>query len=295
MTELVSLAISVDEAKVITERIRNNLSDVRKDLLLMWQTEAWRQLDYNSWHEYLTAEFTHHHSYLRRQTHAALLESQLADDGSMIGQHIESHMRPLIEILPDEELRIDAYWTVQDRYPDPVARDYELVAKEVALMNGPYAILKTRFRAGYIGIVDAYAISQELTGYTFTDDNHLITVASNCNDPALVRDISRLYEAQTDTWQEILVTNCIPAYDEPIPLRRATAANLRAWLDVTSAEHRAAAIEGSREYYARRAQLINELIDALGKYHSYLPEPIIEAYERYIELQTEGGDKDGTD
>lgn len=290
--------MTAEEAKVVTERIRNNLNDVRKDLLYMWQTQGWNLLGYESWHQYLTNEFTHHHSYLRRQTHAALLEAQLADDGSLIGAHIESHMRPLVEILDDDALRIEAYWAVQDRFADPVAKDYELVAKEVALMHSPYAILKTRYRDGQIGIIDAYAVGVVLDDYNFYQDAEFVTIGSYCNDPNLVAALAKLYEAQTDTWQEVLITNCIPSYDEPIPLRRATAANLRAWLDVTSAEHRAAAIEQNKDYYIERRALTEKILNLLSesRHLLILPESVVdklfEYADRIFELDMKkGGDE----
>lgn len=244
--------VGAEEARQITERIRNNVESLRQDLLLMYTREGWRALGYSSWHEYLTKEFDIHHSYLRRQTAAALLEDNA---GSPIGENKESHLRPIIETFPDSQQQAEVYRLAVEAGAE-TAIDFRRIAQEQWVKQNN-RLLWERLRFGTIAPSDAYKIARLSLHY----DADMYELAGECSDPELVVVMAALQKRGGNTWEEILYSRCIPAFPEQIPLARATASNLLAWLDMASAEHKATNGEKKREYWAKRDEIVQRILD----------------------------------
>lgn len=269
MTEIVLTVppMNLEEAEQATAAIKRSVEDIRMLLFNVYTRRGWAAMGYESWHAYLTTEFQHHHhSYLRRQTHAALLEASV--DPGLVGTHPESHMRPLIDILETDEERLEAYAMVDD-HDEATAADFYRAAKYVYVNNRAPGSLGLRLVHGEIAINDAYDIMklcERIEAHPPAgkagESVYFTALAFMCNSPKLVEMLSQL-DVHGDTWEAILASRTIPAFPDPIPIEEATAATLMAWLDVASAEHRAAAVEQNRELYERRTAIIDEILDFL--------------------------------
>jgi hypothetical protein len=257
-----SIELSVmgaEEARTRTDAIKDGVARIRRDLMAMFVRQGWKALGYSSWHEYLVTEFPDtNHSYLRRQTHAALLEDKL---GLQVGKSKEAHLRPLTETLGDDTgAKALAYYLVLDRDESPMARDFQRAAWEVYVFTRGIPRIRERMEEGELSPKVAYQINKLIEN---EDREDLAYVAAECSDPDLVPILQRLKEAGSATWDEILRSGTIPAFPNPIYISKATAHNLIAWLDVSSAEHQARAIEERREFYDARKTATDELVVAV--------------------------------
>lgn len=238
-TEIVPINMDYEEARERTDSIRNSVSLIRLNLLHIFTRQGWRSLGYNSWHIYLVEEFPDtHQSYLRRQTKSALLEAKLADGDEMVGTTKESHLRPLTETLPDDSQRVLAYHLTLSRVSNPKAKDFQTSAWEVSVMYSSFTTLKDRLSAGEISTSAAYHIAKQIED----KPDEIVFIGERVSDPDIVPIISRLYKQKSDTWQEILLSQTIPAFPDPLPIGQATATQLTSWLNLASAEHKAVAI-----------------------------------------------------
>jgi hypothetical protein len=232
------------EARFRTEAIRGSVSQIREHLLAVYTRKGWHSLGYSSWGEYLSQEFQQSTSYLRRQTHAALLESALSDDDELVGTHREAHLRPLNEMLGDDDsAKALAYYLTLDRADEPTAQDFRRIAAEVYVQKNGDARIKERFNAGSLGVLDAYKLCKWAKQFEKSRDYDLLVVSRECSDADLIPIFIRLKKAGSETWDEIYLSGAMPALPEPIPLHKATTHSLLAWLDVASAEHRAVAMQ----------------------------------------------------
>ena len=270
-------SITKEDARIITDKIREGINNIRQNLLYMYTTEGWRALGYHSWHEYLVNEFDTHHSYLRRQTSAALLESGLSDDGSLIGKHRESHMRQIIDVLDDDELRKEAYWYAERLIGDskPKATHYKVAAKMVYLREYSPK-LHERVESGELSVDTAYCICKVSEEAYALDDMLAYSIVLDCSDCDLAKSIVRDLDKSSELWLEIALSRCIPAFPEPVPIGKATIHNLLAWMSIDSAERRATIIEVNRAYYQRRNELHKSLYEACVKHIGELPGDIVE-------------------
>ena len=135
-------------------------------------------------------------------------------------------------------------------------------------------------RVGEISPMAAHKICKEIEG----QPGALIRVASECGDPDIVPIIKRLFYDGSDTWIEIASTMHVPSVDEQIPLNRASASNLLAYLNIASNEHRAMSIANNGEYYAALRTATDRVIEQARR------EPhigLIEALEDYDALVRE--------
>jgi hypothetical protein len=251
--------IHEEEARAIIRTIRTSMEATRLLLVRLYTGKAWLALGYNSFHELLLEEFPEmHHTHLRRLTNAGLLEQRA---GVEIGSTPESHIRPLLAILPDEEAQIEAYDFAKEQHAS-TAKDYERAAYEAYVYTYAGEVLKERTVRGELSPRQAYLIQKELDEVTSYDVQQ---IGSLVTDHELIPIFARLAARQSETWMEILVSKCIPAYPEPIPLARATSANLLAWLDEASAEHRAVARLSRQEWYKKRDEVIQSLVQTAWK------------------------------
>lgn len=255
--------MGADEARIITQAIREQVDSIRRLLLEMFNREGWKVLGYASWQQYLENEFTNvSPSYLRRHTHVALIEAAIQEDGSLVGTHRESQLRPLVEILTDDmDAKVRAYHRAIAADFEPTAKDFRRAAIEVYIQDNGNDAIRERLRNGTISAEDAYKIDRTLND---VDNLDLYNVLVQCSDPELLPILKRLHKENTDTWQEISLSYTIPSYPEPIPLHRATANNLLAWLNEASAEHRAIARGDNKTKCERIATAARELISVLS-------------------------------
>jgi len=277
------MSITKERAGELTMLIRQHVQHVRVYLYEMYASEGWRVLGYNSWRDYLTQEFSEiSYSYLTRQTKAALLEAKV---GVEIGTHKEGHLRPITEGL-DDDAALEAYRRINFD-GSPRAKEVEGVVANVKVMRSPYNGLKFNVRQGLVSsIVGAQILSmlEEIT------DTELISVAERVSDPDLIPILVRLAKQKSDTWDEIRNSLTIPAFPDPIPLVKANAANLLAWLDVASAEHRAMGRVERQAYYDRLNAATNALVDmmyALSEGSDFDRDKVVELVEAHKEAANE--------
>ena len=247
------------EARSCIDRVKHNLSSVRSDLLELYERQGWLALGYTSMRECLMSEFEESPSHLYRQVSAGLLERELE---SPIGDNRESHLRPLIRILEATEDRKAAYefvvTTTRSDCKDfmGAAADFQRAAYEVHVSRHAVDDLAKRMRAGEISPMAAYHIARELHNM----DDAFVRVAAYCSDPDLVPILKRLYYDGSETWSEITATMHIPSVDSQIPIDKAAASNLLAYLNIASNEHRAASIASNGEFYARLREATDAII-----------------------------------
>jgi hypothetical protein len=261
--------MELEEAEAITARIRDSVDNIRSMLLKVYTRNGWQVMGYASFHEYLTEEFKdHHHSYLRRHTHAALLEQSLDSDGHLVGTHPESHLRPLLELLDDDEQRMRAYWMVSEFTEEPTASVYYRAAKTVYMEDNGNDVLVARMSNGDLSINAAYDIQKVLETH-HDSDPAFDTIASLCSDVELVKILASMNK-RSETWEEIRASLCVGSFPDPTPLEKATSATLIAWRDVASAEQRAVWVAENEERYDARRFALNDMVNLL------LEESIIE-------------------
>jgi hypothetical protein len=251
--------IHEDEARAIIRTIRTSMEATRLLLVRLYTGKAWLTLGYNSFHELLIAEFPEmHHTHLRRLTNAGLLEQRVGVD---VGSTPEAHLRPLLQIIPDDDLQVEAYEFAQERAA-ATTKDYERTALETYVYTYADEPIKVRMYRGELSPRQAYDIQKALEKETSFDVH---TIGSLVTDHELIPIFSRLAARQSETWTEIMLSKCIPAYPDPIPLAKATAANLLAWLDEASAEHRAVARLSRQEWYKQRDEALQALVHTAWK------------------------------
>lgn len=242
--------MTADEARSVVRRINHHLASARDLLLDLYQREGWRVLGYDSWEECVKEEFGKSRSYLYRQLAAGRLEKALS---LPVGGSPESHMRPLIEILDEDEDRERAY-VVATSNGSVTAESFRKAAWETwVLTQMKGSTLAARLEAGEIGAKQAFLIGKMCRGGG--------EVIQMCNDPELARALLEIKEKRSALWDEINATMCIPTIDGQIPLPDATYANLRAFLVLDSAEHRARHVENNRAFYDRVGKIEEEIID----------------------------------
>lgn len=242
--------MTADEARSVVRRINHHLSSARDLLLDLYQREGWRALGYGSWEECVKEEFGKSRSYLYRQLAAGRLEKALS---LPVGDSPESHMRPLIEILDDDADRERAYFSATNN-GSVTAESFRKAAWETwVLSNMKGSVIAARLEAGEVGAKQAFLI-----GKMCQNGSNVIQM---CNDPELARALLEVKENRKALWEEIDRTLCIPTIDGQIPLPDATYANLRAYLVIDSAEHRARHVENNRAYYDKVGEIEEEIID----------------------------------
>lgn len=241
------------EARECLNKIRESLTSARVELVRLYDLEGWKALGYDSWRECVTEEFGASASYLYRQLASARLERTLALEP---GTHRESHLRPLIDILDNDHDREMAYAIAMSRGDDLSATDFRAAACWLYVQRHAPSAMRRRMETGSLSPINAYSILSTAA----SSPPELSRVLLECVDIELVPMLRNMYYENTDTWQEIEATMCIPGVEEQIPLSKATAPSLRAWLDISSNEHRAAAIERNRERYDMMKDLVASII-----------------------------------
>ena len=241
---------SADEARQTIDQIKESITNTRKLLIDFYEREGWKSLGYLTFELCIEVEFAKSVSYIYRQLWAGLTEKRLPI--GEVGDNKESHLRKLSTILGKNDEQIERAWITAMAISDtPTADVFDHAAKLVWVQdNCDLPTVRTRMINGHITPDSAYKITKSLVGKP--DD--LVNVCQQVRDPALLPMLYRIYHEDSDTWQEIALTNHIPSVDDQIPIDEASPQNLKAWLIVSSNEHRAAAIEENRKRY----QLIRE-------------------------------------
>ena len=262
-----------DEARALVEEIRSHLLNARAKLLLLYERQGWLSLGYTSWAECVEQEFGKSRSYLYRQLAAAQIEKGV---GAPVGEHLESHMRAIGEVLSDDEDRKVAYESGLARGAN-TALEWSRVAMEVWLERNlpPTSPVIARLRSGEMGARAAYEIGRVvvLLREQPVVDEALVMAVEQCTDPDLAHGLVTVYNNIPALWAEIVATGCVPSIDDgQTPISKATARQLQAYLTIDSAERRAVAVESAREYYDERQRLTTAVLDAARRMCRDYPE-----------------------
>jgi hypothetical protein len=208
-------------------------------LVEMFTRDGWKALGYSNWGEYLSVEFPEKSlAYMRRLANAGLIEQRM---GLPIGSTPESHIRPLYECLTNENEIAEAFEIAQERYTTPTGREYELVAKEMWVQRHAPTRLARRHERGQISPLAAFTLgrlykraNEQLRGTWGEIVPELITRMS---DPELAEMMFSLPDRELLV--EISNAGGIPTFEGYVPLDKATAATLQAWLVIDSVERKA--------------------------------------------------------
>lgn len=270
MTSLSNSIMDSQTARRLTEQIKDTTNHIRSLLLSIYVSNGWASLGYNSWHEYLTSEFDTNHTYLRRQTHAALLEAELSDNNELVGLHKESHLRAILETLPNGDeyigLRALAFYITHDRHESPQTKDFIKSAREVYVLQFGDERIKDRFANGELSANSAYEITKYMER---GGSSEMLDVMKNISDPNMIPVLIRLEKNGSDTWEEISASKTVPGFPDPIPLAKATESNLMAWLDMASAEHIAISREQRRPYWDERNKIVDDLLNCIRESRTF--------------------------
>ena len=243
------------EARVTLTKIKESIANTRILIVNFYEREGWKSLHYSSFESCINVEFGRSVSYVYRQLWAGLTEKRLPI--GEIGDNKESHLRKLSIILGENDDQIERAWIMaMSMSENPTANVFDQAAKSIWVTDHcELPAVKERMSMGRITPDSAYKIAQSLSG----KPSELVSVCQEVQDPALLPMLYRIYHEDSDTWQEIALTRHIPSVDEQIPIGEASPQNLRAWLIVSSNEHRAVAIEENRA----RFKYIRECTEAV--------------------------------
>lgn len=251
----VIVLLTRDEAAETIAAIKESIVNTRKLIVNFYQREGWKSLGYDSFESCIETEFGQSVSYVYRQLSAGLTEMRLPI--GEIGDNRESHLR-MLSILDGDD-QIQQAWQLAQAISDkPTALVFDQAAKTVWVNeNCSLPLIKQRMLSGQITPSNAY----QITKYLNDKPVDMIGVGQNVSDPALLPMLYRLYNEDSDTWQEISLTKHIPSVDEQIPIDQASPQNLRAYLVIASNEHRAIAIEENRKRFSEIRRLTDSIID----------------------------------
>lgn len=274
--------MSREEALALTNRIKASVSSIRHMLYEIFTRRGWESMGYESYAEYLKDQFDVSTSYLRRQTNAALLEAEL---GLEIDSMRESQCRAIIETLERKIDQARAYHLTHARVDNPTAQDYQVSAWMV-YVDSANDYVKGRMLSGELSPKTAFAINKRLEEYErLEDDSGLSSLIVDVTDIELIPMLERLaWRSQpSETWVEILLSRTIPAFPEPIPLSKASASNLRAWLDYASTEHMLKAGNDRRNKYVELDELVARIISLAEKVVSVVDNGLAKELQELID------------
>jgi len=251
----VVVLLTRDEATQTIAAIKESIVNTRKLIVNFYQREGWKSLGYDSFESCIEIEFGKSVSYVYRQLSAGLTEMRLPI--GEIGDNRESHLRKL-SILDNDD-QIQQAWQLAQAISDkPTALVFDQAAKTVWINeNCTLPSIKQRMLSGHLTPSNAYKI----TKYLDDKPSDMIGVGQNVSDPKLLPMLYRLRNEDSDTWQEISLTQHIPSVDEQIPIDQASPQNLRAYLVIASNEHRAIAIEENRARFSEIRRLTDLIIN----------------------------------
>lgn len=248
--------MSEAEARETVEQIREGVVRIRQLLLDLHDREGWRALGYASWKDCIAGEFTFSISYAYR-----LLSAERVGIEAGVSDMPESHARALSSVgLNQEEIQefAEDYQEIGSRFFTAV--EVKNIAKNIYLKRHPD--LFEQVNNGELAVVPAYEIARAVES---APDDRKESVAL-CRDPELALAIAQA--KKSELLDEILGSQSIPSYSDYIPLQKATLANLTAWEDVTSAEHRAVHVEQNREFYDSLRDLTHLVIQLVNKMYN---------------------------
>jgi hypothetical protein len=252
-TEVVVITpMTKEEAMVCVDKIKAGLSSVREHLLDLHERMGWKALGYDSFRACAVGELGTSSSHAYRELAAGKMERQM---NLPVGESKESHLRVLGMILTELPDIQRAYELAISANDNPTAHHFLSAAHIVYVQEHGHERVWSNLSNSRISAQKAHMICMSIKA---SDDKQFIDVVSRCTDPSLIPLLSRLHKEDSETWQEIVATKCIPGLDEQVPLQDAVLSNLKAWLSVASTEHRAMSIAASQRYY----ELLNEA--ALG-------------------------------
>lgn len=264
MKELQVVVMTKEEAEECVTEIRHASHRMRELLVDLYERDGWKALGYESFADCAQQEFDASVAYMYRQLAVGELEKRLPIGD--IGDNRESHLRPLITTLKDDDMRVEAWNLAYAMEKSPTASTFQNAAYTVAMSNmvEELPILVGRMKAGDVSPRSAYSIAQIISGDSVSEE--LKYVCSHITDPALAPMLRRISYEDSDTWAEILATGCIPTVvGEQTPIGEANAQTLKSYLDVASNEHRAAAVASRKDYWDMLNAAIDHVIDEARK------------------------------
>ena len=268
------------EARTTLTKIKESIANTRILVVDFYEREGWKSLHYDSFESCINVEFGKSVSYVYRQLWAGLTEKRLPI--GEIGDNRESHLRKLSVILGDNDDQIERAWIMAMSISEnPTAETFDHAAKLIWVNDHcVLPVVKERMANGYITPSSAYTISKSLDGKPYD----LTNVCQEVQDPAMLPMLYRIYHEDSETWQEIALTKHIPSVDEQIPIGEASPQNLRAWLVVSSNEHRAVAIEENRARFNHIRECTEAVISEARHVAEKYPElsTAIEEYDSAI-------------
>jgi hypothetical protein len=280
---IATVVMTKEEAETCVSEIRSMSHKLRELLVTLYEREGWKALGYESFADCAKQEFGNSAAYMYRQLASGTLEKRLPIGD--IGDNKESHLRPLITILKDDDMREEAWHLAHALTHEPTAKTFEGAAYTVLVssMEDDLPMLVHRMRHGEVSSHAAYSIA--LIARDKPDDfKH---VCSAISDPSLAPMLRRVYYDNSDTWAEILATGCIPsATGDQVPLGLANAQSLKAYLYVASDEHRVASIEKNRGKWNIVQGAADNVIAEARKARA-CSEPLSKAIEKYDEASKE--------
>lgn len=250
----------------ITDAISATMDDTRALLMFVYANEGWSYLGYESFEDYLKAEFDTHHSHLRRILNAGLVELSLRLE---VGSHPESHMRILSEYLTTQEQRERAYDLVQTLHGKPEAKHYKQACWRVLVEDSGHPRIRQRMLDEEISPEVAHElqvlVEQLADDYKDGDDTTAILsqVIVECSDYMLADmlvDLVTSHHPQAHILVEICKTHYIPSFPDAIHISNATLKTLEDYLVIDSAEARARYVEKNRAHYDALRQLYNSIV-----------------------------------
>ena len=119
------------EARMLVQKIRDNLNSLADDLWELKNREGWKALGYNSWRDCAMAEFDLSQSRVYQLLTHAQITRNIASDSTMVEKPTsERQTRPLQELPPTEQ---PVAWAsaVREAQGQPSAKQVERIVKEI--------------------------------------------------------------------------------------------------------------------------------------------------------------------
>ncbi|MEO8520040.1 MAG: hypothetical protein ABI603_01680 [Acidobacteriota bacterium] len=106
-TSAESLALTREDARILTDRIKHAAEHLYQLLLEAHEQEAWRALGYPSWREYAAIEFGKSQSYLYRlldqgRVLRALEQAAGSPIGEIVSEHVARQIKPHLAVVTSE-------------------------------------------------------------------------------------------------------------------------------------------------------------------------------------------------
>lgn len=140
--------MTVDEARAITDRIKDAAEEMWSLLLTAHERKAWAALGYRTWEEYVSGEFNMSRNYsYRLLSQAQVIKELTSASGVAHGQHVEVTEREARDIRPVlPKVTAEIKDRVTNLGPEPEPEEVKEVVREV--VKETRAVMQNRPRPG---------------------------------------------------------------------------------------------------------------------------------------------------